>query len=333
MNRNYVFIFYIFSLVFAQAQNGSKVFNFMNTPISARQMALGGDAVSVHDSDISMVSNNPSLMNLDMDNRVYLGYSSYIGDSKIGGANYVRDLKRGHLFGVNARYMDFGNMIRTDENSFETGTFSAQDMALGVSYAYQIEEDWTLGGSINYVTSKIDTYSSNAILGDFGLTFHNDSRKEYASIVFRNMGRQIKSYNGVMERVPFRIDVGYTRVLPDYPLMFTVTANNLQEFNISQNVNNNFQEVGFIRKVADHFSFGVELFPQESFNIRLGYNAKRANELAVFEQRNFSGISAGFGLKISFFKLDFSHVRFHNASNINQLGITLDLVQLSGDYR
>ncbi|WP_315057157.1 hypothetical protein [Chryseobacterium indoltheticum] len=99
----------------------------------------------------------------------------------------------------------------------------------------------------------------------------------------------------------------------------------MQKFDISSDYNVNGQEIGFGRKIADHFSLGAELFPEKGFNIRLGYNVRRGNELAVVDQRNFTGLSAGFGLKISKFRLDYAHVRYHNSSNVNQIGISVDL--------
>jgi hypothetical protein len=75
----------------------------------------------------------------------------------------------------------------------------------------------------------------------------------------------------------------------------------------------------------DHLSLGAELFPERNFNIRLGYNVKRGNELTVLDQRSFAGLSAGFGFKISTFRIDFAHVRYHNSSNTNQIGISMDL--------
>jgi hypothetical protein len=106
----------------------------------------------------------------------------------------------------------------------------------------------------------------------------------------------------------------------------------LQQFNISQTYDINGQEVGLGRKFLDHFSGGVELFPEQAFNLRMGYNVKRGNELAVLDQRSFAGLSFGVGIKISSFRFDYSHVRYHNAANVNQIGLTLDLVELSG-YR
>lgn len=124
--------------------------------------------------------------------------------------------------------------------------------------------------------------------------------------------------------------MGYTRILKVIPLAVTITAHDLQEFNISSQYNVNGQEVNTGRKIADHFSIGAELFPEKGFNIRLGYNVKRGNELAVADQRNFSGLSAGFGIKIARFRVDYAHVRYHNSANVNQIGVSIDLTSHAG---
>ena len=318
---------------YAHAQTGTTVYNFLNVPVSARQAALGGDAISVRDFDVNFTAVNPALMNLDMDNRIGINYSSYLADSKLGSINYVKDLSEGHFLSVNARVLDYGKMPRTDENGQVNGEFSAMDASIGLGYAFQFEEDFTIGANVNYITTKIDNYSSAAISANAGVTYHNEETKETVALVFRNFGYQFQPYNGVREKMPFRADIGYTRIMPNFPLAYTITFHDLQQFNISQNYDINGQEVGFGRKLLDHFSGGIELFPEQAFNLRLGYNVKRGNELAVLDQRSFAGLSFGVGIKISSFRFDYSHVRYHNASNVNQIGIMLDLVELTGGRR
>lgn len=323
----------IYFSCFANAQTGTNVYNFLNVPNSARQAALGGDAISVRDYDVNFTAVNPALMNLDMDNRIGMSYSSYLADSILGSINYVKDLQEGHFLSINARMLDYGKMPRTDENGQTNGEFSAIDASFGLGYAFQFEEDFTIGANINYVTSKIDNYSSAAISANAGVTYHNSETKETLALVFRNFGYQFQPYNGVREKMPFRADIGYTKVLAEFPLAYTITFHDLQQFNISQDYDINGQKVGFGRKFLDHLSGGIELFPEQAFNIRLGYNVKRGNELAVLDQRSFAGLSFGVGLKISSFRFDYSHVRYHNASNVNQIGVMLDLVELTGNRR
>ena len=315
------------------AQEGTRVYPFLNLPFSARQAALGGDAVSIRDYDVSFAGVNPAVMNIEQDEMLAINYASYLADSKYGTFTYARDLQEAHLISLSARYMDYGRMPRTDESANIDGEFGAMDASVGVGYAYQFDEDWTIGGSANFVTSKIDTYASMAVVGNAGVTYHNRKSNETVALVFRNFGYQFKTFNGLRENVAFRVDLGYTWILDEFPLAFTITAHDLQQFNISQDYNNNGQPISWQRKFADHFSLGAELFPQQAFNIRLGYNIRRGNELAVLDQRSFAGLSAGFGIKISSFRFDYAHVRYHNASNTNMFGLTLDLIEVSGNRR
>lgn len=315
------------------AQEGTNVYPFLNIPVSARQAAFGGDAVSVRDFDVSFAGVNPGLMNLDQDQMVAVNYASYLAGSKYGTVSFVKDLEEGHLLGFNARYMDYGKIPRTDESAEISGEFGAMDASIGLAYAYQFDEDFTIAGGANFVTSKIDSYTSMAVVGNAGVTYHNKQSNETVALVFRNFGYQFKSFNGVRENVAFRVDLGYTKILDEFPLAITVTAHDLQKFNISQDFNNNGQETRWTRKVADHISLGAELFPDQAFNIRFGYNVRRGNELAVLDQRSFAGLSAGFGIKISSFRFDYAHVRYHNSSNVNMFGITMDLIEVSGNRR
>lgn len=323
--RKFILIGSLLLFKVADAQSGTTILNFLNIPVSPKQAALGGDAVSVRDYDANFAMVNPALMNVAMDNVITANYASYLAGSKIGTINYVKDLEHGHFVSINARYMDYGSMPRTDEFGNQDGTFGAMDASIGGGYALQFEDDWEIGANINFVTSKIDTYTSSAIVGNLGVTYHREDRKETAAIVLRNFGYQLKTYDGTHEKMPFHVDFGYTRILESIPLSLTLTVHDLQQFNISQYYNNNGQKINNIRKITDHLSFGAELFPEDAFNIRLGYNVKKGNELAVLDQRNFSGLSAGFGIRISNFRFDYSHIRYHNSSNMNLFGITVDI--------
>ena len=65
-------ILFISTILFGQ--EGTNVYPFLNIPISARQAALGGDAISVRDYDVSFVGANPGLMNLEQDEMISINY-------------------------------------------------------------------------------------------------------------------------------------------------------------------------------------------------------------------------------------------------------------------
>ena len=114
-----------------------------------------------------------------------------------------------------------------------------------------------------------------------------------------------------------------------------MTLENLQQWNIgfsnpvrgetSIDGTQTDEKVSFVNNALRHVIFGVELFPKRAFNVRLGYNFRRGEELRVVDKRHFSGISVGFGLKMNRLKFNYSYSRYTLAANTSLFGLTLNL--------
>jgi hypothetical protein len=57
----------------------------------------------------------------------------------------------------------------------------------------------------------------------------------------------------------------------------------------------------------------------------LGYSFRRAEELRILEQRNFSGLSFGIGIKFNKLRFSYTHTRYSSASNTSFLGVQISL--------
>jgi Uncharacterised protein family (UPF0164) len=307
------------------AQQGQTAYQFLNIPASARQTALGGNIVALRDKDPNMAEANPALNNLLSTDQLSANFSLHLGDAKFGTLAYTKDLKHGHLINVHARYLDYGQLDRTDEFGNTTGKFSAYDAAVGLGYTYQFEENWSIGVNGKFVSSGIDTYKSMAAAMDLGFSSYNPEESFCMGLVFKNIGRQIKTFNGTVENMPFHIDFGVSQKLEKFPATISIGIHDLQRFNISQNLNKKGEEIGFLTKAVQHLNIGAEFFPDKPFNLRIGYNVRRGTELTVLDQTSFAGLSAGFGFKTEGFSIDYAYARMHNAANINQLGLTFEL--------
>ena len=155
-----------------------------------------------------------------------------------------------------------------------------------------------------------------------------------AAFVIRNFGTQLTTYAGTKESLPFEVDLGFSQKLENVPLRWHVTFENLQQWPIASvnpargttdlNGTQTPEEVGFFSNVLRHTIVGAELFPDKGFNIRLGYSFRRAAELKILEQRNFSGLSIGFGLKMGNLKFNYSYSRYTIAANTSLFGLTID---------
>ena len=109
--------------------------------------------------------------------------------------------------------------------------------------------------------------------------------------------------------------------MPEFPLAFTITYHDLQQFNISQTYNVNGQRSRFWEKIFRPSFWWCRAFPEQAFNLRMGYNVKRGNELAVLRPKKFCRIKFQFWHQNIIFRFDYSHVRYHNTSNVNQIGL------------
>jgi len=316
---------------------GETTYQFLNLISSPRQAALGGKVFTNYDYDVTQALTNPSAINVEMDNQLALNYSSYLGGISYGTAAYGYTWDRRVLtFFAGISYINYGTFDGYDEFGNSTGTFSGNEASLSFGHSRQIGySDFYLGGTVKLITSKLEQYSSFGAAIDAALMYLDEDIEFQATLVVRNLGIQITTYAGQNEPLPLEIAFGMSQTLENVPLRWHLTFENLQKWPIAVGNparaetdlegNQTQEEVGFFGNVLRHTILGAEIFPAGAFNIRLGYNFRRGEELRIIDQRNFSGISAGIGLKLNKFRFSFTHVRYTSASNANFFGMQIDL--------
>lgn len=311
-------------------------FSFLNTSTNARQTALGGKILTLVD-DVDQPKWNPATINLDIDKKLSINYTSYLADISIGSISYAHRFSRySKTVHSNITYLNYGTFIASDVDGNETGTFSASDIALSFGYSYQIPNTHIhVGANLKFIHSTIANFTSSAIAGDLGVIFY-DSKKPYIfSLVLRNIGTQLNSFNGTTEKLPFEIAIGASYMLENVPIRGYITIDNLQKWNISApnpsnstsdlDGNSTIEEISFLDNAFRHIIIGAELFPKRAINLRVGYNFKRGKELQLQNVRTFGGISFGFGLRMNKIKINYAYSKFHAASDVSTFGISIDL--------
>lgn len=321
-----------------QAQvGGEATYQFLNLVSSPRQAALGGKVLTNVDYDVTQALFNPATINVDMDNQLALNYTSYLGGISYGSAAYAYTVdRRTQTFHAGITYVNYGSFDGYDEAGNSTGTFSGNETALSFGYALQIGySDFYFGANAKLITSKLEKYNSFGVATDLGLLYINKDLDFYAALAIRNFGTQITTYAGLQEKLPFELDLGMSQRLENVPIRWHITLENLQEWPITRpnparstsdlSGNQTDEKIGFLGQVMRHSIFGAEIFPEGGFNIRLGYNFRRAEELRIVDQRNFSGLSAGFSIKMNKMRFSYTHAKYTSAANSNFFGLQIDL--------
>lgn len=316
---------------------GESTYQFLNLVSSPRQAALGGKVLTNVDYDVTQALFNPATINDDMDNQLAVNYVSYLGGISYGSAAYAYTVdRRTQTFHAGVTYVNYGDFEGYDEVGNKTGTFIGNEAALSLGYALQIGySDFYFGGNLKLITSKLEQYSSFGMAADLGLLYINEDINFNAALAVRNLGTQITTYAGQREPLPFEVDFGMSQRLENVPIRWHVTLENLQKWPIARsnparsttdlNGNQSSEKIGFLGQVIRHTILGAELFPEKGFNIRLGYNFRRGEELRINEQRNFSGISAGFSIKLNKMRFSYTHAKYTSAANSNFFGLQIDL--------
>ena len=322
--------------IFAQI-GGNGVYQFLNLISSPRQAALGGKTITNFDYDVNQPLFNPASINSEMDGKLALNYGNYFGDVSYGTAAYAYTYDR-HIqtFHAGITYINYGKFDGRDENGTATNEFSGSEIALSLGYSYNIPKTKLyVGGNAKLISSSLETYNSFGIATDLGAIYINEKSNVNYALVLRNFGTQISTYAGTREKLPFEVVAGISQELANVPVRWHLTLENLQKWNVSfenparatQTIDGNPipEKVTFLGNAFRHVIFGAEIFPKKAFSVRLSYNFRRASELKIIEQRTFSGISAGFGIRFSKFRFDYSYSRYTLAANTSLFGLMINL--------
>ncbi|WMI67507.1 type IX secretion system protein PorQ [Mangrovimonas sp. YM274] len=330
------FCLFTVSTIYSQL-GGESTYQFLNLVSSPRQAALGGKVITNYDYDVTGAIYNPATINNEMDNQLALNYSSYLGGISYGTGAYAYTWdRRVQTFHMGVTYINYGDFDGYDENGVSTGSFSGNEAAISFGYARQIGySDFYFGANVKFITSKLEQYNSIGAAVDLGVIYIDEDLGFNAAITVRNAGAQLKTYAGQNENLPLEVNLGLSQQLENVPLRWHLTFENLQEWPIGVSNparattdlegNQTQEKVGFFNQVLRHTIVAAELFPDRGFNLRLGYNFRRSEELRIEDQRNFSGLSFGVGLKLNKLRFSYTHARYTSASNTNFFGLQIDL--------
>ncbi|MBQ3630281.1 MAG: type IX secretion system protein PorQ [Prevotella sp.] len=282
------------------AQDSQTAFNFLRLPVSAHVAALGGDNVTLQDDDASLVFHNPSLINNVADRTMNLNMMTYMQGTLTGSASYLRAVGDRGTWGVQARFISYGEMKETTYMGEQTGTFSAKDIAVGGTFAYGLTDCINGGITAKLVASYIGNYSSLAAAVDLGLCYYDSVGQWSIGAVARNLGGQLTAYEDDFERMPLDLQVGVSKRLVGSPLRFSATLVRLNDWHYG---------------IGKHLVVGADLLLSQQFYVAAGYNALRATEMKISDGEGMSShgaaLSLGAGMQLERMKLHVAYAKYH----------------------
>jgi len=268
-----------------------------------------------------------------MRNQLSVNYVKYIAGIGVGSAAYAPNLGGANLFAAGIHFVNYGTFDGASETGQLTGTFRAAEYAVNLFYSRHISSQIRVGIDLKPIFSSFESYHSFGLAADLGISY--SSKDDHSSIAFvsRNMGRQITSYyqNGVTEKLPWDLQLGFSRRLTNAPVKFVMTAIHLNKWNLTyvdlptDPVSTNASAENFTSLLMRHLIFGAEIAPEQHVTLRFGYNYQRRKELAVDSRPGLVGYSAGLGIKIAKFTVNYGIASFHLGAAVHYFSLTTSL--------
>ena len=315
---------------------GEGIFTFLQLTTSAKTAALGGVQVASPDTDPGIALQNPALLSAEMNNCVSFNYANYLAGIGFGCGSYVRNFGKLGTASVGIQFFDYGQFVAADENGLITGSFSASDYALTLSWAKSIGNNFTAGVSLKPIYSHLENYRSFGAVTDLGVVHRSTDLLTTLAICVKNLGKQLTTYydGGEYEKIDWSLQVGFARQLQYAPIRICITAYDLNSWNraVSATDPNGIEsfstDQSAFTSAMRHLSFGAELFPENKVTLRIGYNYRRHADLPSVAQTGLAGFTTGLGINLPVISLNYGLSGYYHSGMVHNFSLSANLSRL-----
>lgn len=332
---------FLTGVIYSQSKVGTTAANFLTIPVGSRATAMGG-AFSALANDVTSAYWNAGGLSRLARNEFGVSYTEWLVDTKHNWLGVAFKISDDDAFAISVNQLDYGSdEVTTPEQPNGTGQrWDAQDLSVNLSYARNLTDRFSIGGTLKYITQQVWNETASAFALDIGLLFYTQLEGLRIGMNISNFGTEMKLDGKDLLRAS-DIDPTNAGNNPNIssnlgtdswplPLVFTVglsyDAFKVEEWNWTVGA-----DAVIPNNYSTYASFGTEITWDNLISVRGGYKGinylfdKSAKDIDVFEE----GLTAGFGLQYDFggffAKADYSYSDFGIFSNISRFSITIGM--------
>lgn len=261
---------------------GTSAMAFLKITPSARAAGMG-EAFSAIADDAAGIHFNPAGITHAAPIDISIMHNEWFEDVRYEFAGAVRNNGK-FAYGANFIYLTSGDMERRDVSGASFGTFSAYDMAVSLTGAYQVNNSLAIGISPKFLFEKIHTEDGSAIAVDFGGQYHLPMGLRFG-LSIHNLGSKFKLVEEEFDLpMIYRIGAAYARQLnfiEESAILLALDLNKPRDNDLLVNL-------------------GTEVNLKQLINLRLGYKIGY----------DTSDITTGVGFMVKQFRLDYAFVPY-----------------------
>ncbi len=308
-------------------KTGTTAAQFLKIAVGPRPVGMGG-AYTASADDINSIYWNPAGLARMYAKEAYFNHVDWIADVNLDYAGVGVDVSGLGTIAASVAVLSMGDMkVRTLENPEGTGEiFNAGSLLLGLSYARNLTEDFSIGFNVKYINEYIWHESASSFALDVGVLYRIQFLNELrlgASI--SNFGPKMqlagRDILEIMQTGPGNQNIINTNLDLDkfeLPLIFRIglavdaVKNNDTRLTLAADAvhpNDN----------SEHVNTGVEFSWHELFFVRGGYKS-------LFEREGEQGLTLGVGVNYRLVEavkvmIDYAYQDFGRLKNVQYISL------------
>ncbi|MBK7259884.1 MAG: PorV/PorQ family protein [Ignavibacteriae bacterium] len=286
----------------ATAGTGASGMAFLKLGVSSQGVAMG-DAMTASASGAAATYYNPAgiLTRTPAAPTFMVMHKEWIQDTRTQFIGTAFGLGESDALGVSVNTTTVSDIeIRTRPGEAQ-GTFTARDLAVGVSYARQLAEHIRAGVSVRYLYEQILVDNASGIAGDIGVQMDTPVEGLVAGVALANIG-SMNAMRNESVTLPFlaRFGVAYPLALPSIDAQATLAVDGLHLFREGRTLAALGGEIVFLNMVA----------------VRAGYQSGSEGR----------GVSLGGGVRYGIVSVDYAYSKLATAlGNGHTIAVGLSL--------
>ncbi len=174
-------------------KTGTTAAKFLSIPVGPRAVAMGGAFAAVANDASGMYWNPAGITDL-LQNEAIVSHAEWLADMSFNYGGIVLPVDGFGTLGVSISSLTMGDLERTTETRPDgTGEyFTASSVALGVTYARNLTDWFSIGANVKYVSETIWNSSATALALDFGTLFKTPFTGLTFAAVMSNFGEKMQ---------------------------------------------------------------------------------------------------------------------------------------------
>lgn len=177
----------------AQSKVGTSAAPFLGMPIGARGIGMGGAFVALA-TDVTALYYNPGAISQPGYSQFLVSHTDWLVDTKFDWVGVMVNLDGSSAIGVSITQLDYGEeLITTEADQDGTGEmWTAADIAVALTYARNLTDRFSIGGTAKYIQQKIWNESASSFALDVGLKYKTDFNGLTIGMSIANFGSDMR---------------------------------------------------------------------------------------------------------------------------------------------